>query len=205
MADPIRRHGPMTSIRTLNHGRRYYAELLHLIRTDRDLVAAMWDDAESTPDEIDIPGTTWVVVLTDLGEPAAWCAARVVDGVLKCHSNFEVPAHRGLGLYELAYRQRHRDVVLRSDKPAVTYLFAGPIDLHRADGWLLTGNDGPGQILGHQWWELRRDTLDPRTYAYVNAQHAAGDAERDLFREIEPRPEPGTTAVGILHRALRQL
>lgn len=189
---------------TLKHGSQYYAELLNLVRSDRILVTAMWDDAESRPEELDVPGTTWIVVVTEVGEPAAWCAARIENGILKCHSNYEVRKYRGRGLYELAYRQRHRDVVLPAGVPAVTYLFEQPIDLHKADGWRLTGDDGPGEIPRHRWWELRRDVLDPRSYTYVNAQAAAREAERDLFREIEPRPAAGSTPVGIMFRALRQ-
>ena len=116
----------------------------------------MWEDAESRPGELDEPGTSWTVALV-AGEPAAWCAARVLDdGTLKCHSNYEVRAHRGLGLYEAAYRARHTNVVEWSGRPAVTYLFEQPIALHEADGWLRTGVSGPGELEGHTWWELRR-------------------------------------------------
>jgi hypothetical protein len=39
---------------------------------------------------------------------------------------------------------------------------------------------------------------------YVNARRAADEAERDLFREIEPSAAPGSTPpVGMLLRALR--
>lgn len=48
------------------------------------------------------------------------------------------------------------------------------------------------------------DTLDPRSYAYVNARRAAEQAERDLFRDIEPGPAT-PTPVGMLLRALRTL
>jgi hypothetical protein len=37
----------------------------------------------------------------------------------------------------------------------------------------------------------------------VNARRAADEAERDLFRELEPKPEPGSTHVGMMLRALR--
>lgn len=44
--------------------------------------------------------------------------------------------------------------------------------------------------------------LDPRSYAYVNARMAADEAERNLFREIEPKPdEPGIGT--LLRRALQ--
>ncbi len=43
-----------------------------------------------------------------------------------------------------------------TSRRAVTYLFAAPIGLHEADGWLHTGVSGPGERDGHIWWELRR-------------------------------------------------
>jgi hypothetical protein len=141
---------------TLMHGSSAYARLLEQIRQDSELVAAMWSDAESHPDELDVPGTFWTITV-DGGRPAAWCAARVVDGVLKCHSNYEVRACRGRGLYEAADRARHQRVVLPLAVPAVTYLFAQPIGLHEADGWHRTGLTGPGALDDHQWWELRRE------------------------------------------------
>lgn len=148
---------------TLVHGGSRYARLLHQIGQDSALVAAMWAHAESRPEELDMPGTSWTVVLAD-GVPAAWCAARVqADGTLKCHSNYEVPAYRGRGLYEAAYRARHLQVIQPSDLEAVTYLFPEPIDLHEEDGWYRTGAKGPGELDGHQWWELRRPRQDPRT------------------------------------------
>lgn len=141
---------------TLIHGEQLYTDLLDRIRGDQDLVAAMWTDAESKPDELDVPGTHWSVVLADDGTPTAWCAGRIEDdGTLKCHSNFEVPASRGQGMYALAYHARHRDVVLAYRRPAVTYLFEQPIALHEADGWQRTGVTGAG-ALGHRWWQLTR-------------------------------------------------
>lgn len=117
----------------------------------------MWADAESRPDELDVPGTRWTVALAG-GGLAAWCAASPAGGVLRCHSNFEVPAYRGRGLYGRAYRERHRAVVLPCGLLAVTYLFAQPIGLHEADGWVRTGVSGVSFAAGepHAWWELRR-------------------------------------------------
>ncbi len=142
---------------TLKHGEQLYTDLLTRIREDTDLVAAMWAHAESRPDELDRPGTYWTVTLLDDGTPAAWCAARIQDdATITCHSNYEVPAHRGRGRYTAAHQGRHRDVLLAYKLPAVTYLFAQPIALHKAHGWYLTGPTGPGELAGHQWWELRR-------------------------------------------------
>lgn len=139
---------------TLHYGDPRYVDLLDRIRTDRWLVNRMRQDADSGPDELDVPGTTWVVAVVD-GQPAAWCAATPTEGTLKCHSNYEHPRHRGRGLYAAAYRQRHRDVVQPAELPGLTYLFAQPIRLHEADGWRQTGVAGvSGQ--GHRWWELRR-------------------------------------------------
>lgn len=122
----------------------------------RQALTLMWDDAEGTVAELDIPETRWTVVLTEDNRPAAWCAARIeADGTLKCHSNYETRAHRGRRLYRDAYHGRHRDVILTYNRPAVTYLFAEPIRLHEADGWHQTGQTGTG-ITGHRWWQLRR-------------------------------------------------
>ncbi|GLY08212.1 hypothetical protein [Actinoplanes sp. NBRC 101535] len=141
---------------TLRHGEQRYTDLLAAIRADRALVTAMWADAESRPGELDVPGTHWTVTVLEDGTPAAWCAARVQDdGVIKCHSNYEVRAHRGCGLYEAAFHGRHHDVILAYKLPAVTYLFAQPIALHAAKGWQRTGLVGVSGS-GHRWWELRR-------------------------------------------------
>lgn len=148
-------------VTTLRHGQAEYTELLDQIRGDPDLVEAMRLDAESGPDELDVPGTWWSVALVedDGGRvvPAAWCAARVRgDGKLKCHSNYEVRRWRGRGLYEAVYHERHRTVVEPSGRSAVTYLFPEPLDLHKRDDWYWTGRSGRGRIEGHKWFELRR-------------------------------------------------
>lgn len=140
---------------TLTHGQPRYAELLARIEADDQLVGRMWQDAESRPSELDRPGTLWTVA-TVSGQPAAWCAARVEDGILRCHSNYEAPAYRRRGFYAAAYRQRHRDVVRRHRGQAVTYLFAEPVGLHLGDGWQRTGTEGAGELPGHWWYELRR-------------------------------------------------
>ncbi len=150
---------PFWSRVTLTHGERFYDDLLRVVRGDRALVEAMWADAESSPAELDVPGTEWSVVLLGDGTPVAWCAARVdAEGVLKCHSNYEVRAWRGNGFYEAAYRARHRQVVGACGLPAVTYLFSEPIALHEADGWYRTGLEG---VSGHRWWQLRRRPAGP--------------------------------------------
>ncbi|MFG1846788.1 hypothetical protein [Micromonospora carbonacea] len=149
----------MGGVATLEHGQQEYAWMLNAIRADAWLVGRMWVDAESTPDELDQPGTVWSVVLVD-GAPAAWCAATPDAGALRAHSNYEHPRHRGRGLYAAAYAQRHRDVIRTSGVPAVTYLFAQPIPLHEADGWHRTSAQGPGEVDGHWWWELRRIPTD---------------------------------------------
>jgi hypothetical protein len=143
---------------TLTHGDQEYTALLDRIRADTALVAAMEADAESHPDELDVPGTWWSVALVErqgVEVPAAWCAARVEGDLLKAHSNYEHPDHRGHGLYAAAYRERHRSVVVPSGLPTVTYLFPEPIALHEADGWVRTGVSGVSEM-GHQWAELRR-------------------------------------------------
>ncbi|WP_431728555.1 hypothetical protein [Verrucosispora sp. TAA-831] len=150
---------------TAAHGTVRFAVLLAGLRADTALVEQFWADAEGTPDELDVPGTMWsVVVLRDgsrWGALAAWAAARVDGDMLKCFASYEVPgAGRERGLYRDAYRERHRAVVLPCRRPAVTYLFAQPVPLHEADGWRRTGVSGtssePG-IPSHAWWELRRE------------------------------------------------
>jgi hypothetical protein len=126
----------------------------------------MWEHAESRPDELDVPGTWWTVVLVqDRGRwvPAAWAAAveTTEDGerVLRCHSNFEVPRYRGRGLYRAAYAHRHATVVRPTGLPAVTHLFRQPIKIHRAHRWHLTRVAGTSTTTGepHRWWQLRRN------------------------------------------------
>ncbi|BCY10938.1 hypothetical protein L3i22_060260 [Actinoplanes sp. L3-i22] len=59
-------------------------------------MAFLSSPASSRPEELDLPGTFWTVVLQD-GAPAAWCAAHVQnDGVLKYHSNYKVCHGRSL-------------------------------------------------------------------------------------------------------------
>jgi hypothetical protein len=143
---------------TLARGQPEYADLLDQIRQDPALVNAMREHAESCPDELDRPGTWWTVAIVD-GAPAAWCAARVDAGELRCHSNYEHPGYRGHGLYAAAYRERHDTVVEPSNLAAVTYLFSQPIGLHESDGWYRTGVSGVSTDASqaHEWWELRRD------------------------------------------------
>jgi hypothetical protein len=130
----------------LSIGDQRYDEILGQIRGDAYLRAQMWADAEHGFDEP--PGKVWtVVVVRDHGRwvPAAWAAATVQhhggQPVLRCSDNYERSGRgRRLGLYPMAYRHRHVTVVAPSPYPALTYLFAGPLTLHEADGW----------------WELRR-------------------------------------------------
>lgn len=150
-------------VTTLTYGEPEYAVRLAQIQSDSELVHRMWIDAESRPHELALAGTSWSITLVRGGGqelPAAWCAAHQIDDdgapVLRCHSNYEVPAYRGHGLYMAAYQERHRRIIRTSALPAVTYLFAQPMGLHLADGWATTGLTGPGDLDGHQWWELRR-------------------------------------------------
>lgn len=145
------------TVTNLIHDDGLYTVMLDRVRQNDALVSAMWSDAESRPEELDIAGTYWTVAVAEAGI-AAWCAARVIDGgsLLKCHSNYEVREFRGRGLYEAVYRYRHHTLIQKFGLPAVTYLFRQPIALHAADGWYETRLTGPGEIAGHQWWELRR-------------------------------------------------
>lgn len=43
------------AVETVIHGEQLYTNLLDGIRQDRVLMAAMWDDAESRPEELDVP------------------------------------------------------------------------------------------------------------------------------------------------------
>lgn len=155
---------PRYEVLNLSIGDERYEEVLGQIRGDADLRAQMWADAEH--EFAEAPGKVWtVVVVLEHGRwvPAAWAAAAVQhDGdepVLHCSDNYE---RRGPGrqwrLYPVAYRHRHVTIVAPSRLPKLTYLFAGPLALHKADGWYRTGLSGasckPG-IDPHQWWELR--------------------------------------------------
>jgi hypothetical protein len=148
---------PITvAVDTVQIGDDDYERHLGRIRQDEQLLADMWRDAEHLLDEH--PGKRWTVVSVG-GMPVAWAAATVVDAdghLLRCSDNYE---RRGIGrvahLYRLAYRRRHETIVAPAGLPALTYLFAEPIPLHEADGWVRTGLTGTSD-LGHQWWELRR-------------------------------------------------
>jgi hypothetical protein len=124
-----------------------------------------WDDAESEHE----PDTSYLMVLVDengLMTPAAWAGYRLVDGVLRCCNNYVRREYRGRNpeLYAMAYAARHAEVVTVLNMPAVTYLYAQPIALHEADGWVKdTGSDSHGSSYArpggqeHLWWRLRRD------------------------------------------------
>jgi hypothetical protein len=132
-----------------------------------DLRDEIWQDAEGQVEVVDL-STVWTVVEAREHArfvPVAWCASTVVtaeDGpqMLRCSDNYE---RRGVGrhygLYRIAYRHRHLTRVLPLALPAATYLFAQPIPLHEADGWVRTGNAGTSHATTepHDWWELRRE------------------------------------------------
>lgn len=135
---------------TTIYGSQRYMALLDRIRADPATVAAMWEDAEGRPGELDIPGTRWSVAVSPSGDPMAWCAARVVGGVVLCHSNYERREYRGCGFYAQAYRQRHAMILAPLALPAVTYLYPEPIPLHTADGWMFDdGEHSSGVSTAH--------------------------------------------------------
>lgn len=126
-------------------GDERYEQVHGQIRSDADLRARMWADAEHRFDEA--PDKVWtVVIVREDGRwvPAAWAAAAVRhDGeepVLVCSDGYERhgPGRRW-GLYRVAYQHRHTTIVAPSPLPALTYLFEAPIRLHLADGWYRTG------------------------------------------------------------------
>jgi hypothetical protein len=116
-----------------------------------------WNDAESTVDD---PAGASYLVAVEGGEPVAW-AGYIVDGdTLRCCNNY-VRRGRNPDLYARVYAARHDLVVTRLGLPAVTYLFAQPIGLHKADGWVEdTGPDAHGVSRAHPdgedhpWWRL---------------------------------------------------
>lgn len=144
-----------------------YEELIGQIRADAALREQMWQDAEHRLEES--PDKIWSLVIVRVDDrwvPAAWAAARVVDGVLVCSDNYERRGFRGSdlgrdgwGFYPKAYAHRHVTVVVPSGLPAQTFIFAQPRALHEAGGWVATGlartsheADEP-----HPWLEMRRD------------------------------------------------
>lgn len=143
---------------TLDHPR--YDDLTAQLLAE-PLATEWWADAESKHED----GIEYVMVLAD-GVPAAWAGWRIeVDTdafrrVLRCRNSYERRGPgRELGLYAHAYRERHERVVLTSGLPGLTYLYAEPIPLHEADGWVKTGVCGVSKVPGlkpHPWWELRR-------------------------------------------------
>ncbi len=123
------------------------------------------DDAESEHE----PDVSYLMVLVDDGGPlvpAAWAGYRVIDGVLHCCNNYVRREYRGRNpeLYAMAYAARHREVVAVLNMPAVTYLYAQPIPLHEADGWIRDTGPGSHGVSRarpdgeeHPWWRLRRE------------------------------------------------
>ncbi len=130
---------------------------------EEPLRSQWWADAESEHE----PGTSYLMVVVDEGGepvPAAWAGYTINGGVLHCRDNYVRDAYRGRtpDLYAVAYAARHDRVVTRVRLPAVTYLFAQPIPLHLADGWVYdTAPDSPGVSRAHPdgedhpWWRLR--------------------------------------------------
>jgi hypothetical protein len=145
-------HG--TQVQVVRAGDPAYDQLIGQLRTP-DLAAQMWADAEHRLEEQ--PGKTWVFVTVN-GEVAAWTSAWPDDGVVRCGDNYE---RRGPGrewhLWALAYRHRDR-LFDRITVPLLTYVFEQPLRRHEADGWARTGVEGPGELAGHWWYELRRGT-----------------------------------------------
>lgn len=149
---------PITvDIHSMSLGDDSYEPLISQIRTDEQLRADMWRDAEHDLQEQ--PDKRWTIVVVN-GAPVAWAAATIEDQdgqrVLRCSDNYE---RRGIGrvagLYRVAYRHRHQRIVAPSGLPGLTYLFEQPIALHEADGWVRTGATDLSDA-GHRWWELRR-------------------------------------------------
>jgi len=109
-----------------------YDRLVRVLESE-PLRTQWWNDAESEHE----PGTSYMVALV-AGVPAAWAGWRIQpDGTLRCCNNYVRHGYRDRNpeLYASAYAARHRDVVLRLNVPAVTYLYPEPTPLHVADGW----------------------------------------------------------------------
>lgn len=143
---------------TTRQGDTRYDALIGAVRADRALMATVWSDSESRMPESS--GKVWYVAVVG-GVPAAWCAAETVDGVLRCTDSYERHGYRGHGLYAAVYAYRHLDAVLvaeREGMPAVTYVFAEPLALHLADGWVVTAEGDSAELdaPAHHWFELRR-------------------------------------------------
>lgn len=141
-------------------GHPRYEELVGPLRADADLLATMWQEAESRLDEA--PGKRWCLAVVEHDGQlvaGAWAAAIVLpDGTLKCTNSYERPNFRGHGLYMAAYRHRHSTIVRRHGGPAITYVYAQPLGLHLADGWNITdeGDSDEPDAPSHHWYELRR-------------------------------------------------
>lgn len=130
------------------------------------LKSDLWEDAEHVILPELIPNRVWTVVEVRENArfvPVAWAASYEIDveGIrtLRCSDNYERRGvGRDYGLYRVAYRHRHRTVVLPSGLPGLTYLYEQPIALHEADGWVRTGYCGTSREAKepHDWWELRR-------------------------------------------------
>lgn len=138
------------------------AGLLAQLR-DPVLAVQMWADAEHPPPPPaeDDDDRTWAMVTVD-GVPAAWVAARAVDGELVVSDGYERRGPgRQLRLYPQAYDRLHEDVVLPAAAEgisAVTHVFRQQVALLESYGWRRTGvtdvSGEPGRW--HRWWELHR-------------------------------------------------
>lgn len=141
-----------------------YEQVIGGLRADADLLAYMWQAAESRLDEH--PTKVWIVAVDPNGRALAWCAYQPVgDGVVTCVNSFERPEVWGRGLYATVYAARHQ-LIRWFD--AVTYVYDQPLPLHLADGWVPfeEGWSSEPDAPSHHWTGLRRpaDPHDPERY-----------------------------------------
>jgi hypothetical protein len=145
-----------------------YPRIMGMLRAE-PLRTQWWNDAKSKVE----PGVSYLMALAEDegGElvPAAWAGYRVDradDGpVLWCCNNYVRHGFRNRTpeLYAQVYGARHRQVVTVLGLPAYTYLYAQPIPLHLADGWVHDrAPDSMGMsrppapdVPSQPWWRLR--------------------------------------------------
>jgi hypothetical protein len=96
------------------------------------------------------PGKTWVLAVDERGV-AAWCAYHPDAEGLRCVDSVELPRAWGSGAYREAFLARH-ELVRR--QACTTYVYADPLALHLAHGWVVDGEGPVGD--GRTWYRLVR-------------------------------------------------
>lgn len=133
-----------------------YEEVIGALRADWDLRDLMYVQADF--DLVERPDKVWIVAVDPGGRVLAWCAYEPTEEAgaeVKCVDSCERPECWDEDVYGVVYAVRH-ELVRRYD--AATYVFEGPLDLHRMDGWevFVEGGAAEPDVPEDHWYGLRR-------------------------------------------------